>query len=209
MSGKANSAPSRDPSQPKVCSSCGVEKQPSDFHLQAGRLRSRCKECAKQDRKKVWDRELANAARWRDKNRDRVLAALRSYHERNREKRNAYSLRYNEANRERLAEYGRNWARQNKDLSRAAASRRRAALLQATPAWGDELTRLVTAEAADLAQRRESEFGFAWHIDHEIPLRGRNVCGLHVWNNLQVIPASVNIRKTNRFMPDGIERNWL
>lgn len=64
--------------------------------------------------------------------------------------------------------------------------------------WDKELTDLVTKEAHDLRLRRNKITGINWHVDHIIPLNGKLVSGLHVWNNLRVIPARLNMEKGNR-----------
>lgn len=74
--------------------------------------------------------------------------------------------------------------------SAAKAAKRRAAKLQATPAWADlEEIKNVYLEAQY----------FDMHVDHIIPLQGENVCGLHVWDNLQLLPAVENIKKGNKY----------
>ena len=69
---------------------------------------------------------------------------------------------------------------------------RRANKLQATPAW------------ASLERIKEiyKSCPLGYHVDHIIPLISNVVCGLHVENNLQIITAQDNLRKSNKFLGD-------
>lgn len=89
----------------------------------------------------------------------------------------------------------------NQHKVRAGVSKRRAAKLLRTPVWltADELW--MIEQAHDLALLRTKQFGFMWHVDHVLPLQGKLVSGLHTPYNLQVIPATQNVAKANRFIP--------
>ena len=88
------------------------------------------------------------------------------------------------------------WAQENKGPRNAINAKRRARKLQATPAWADqEAIKAIYAEA----RRLEDVLGIPMHCDHVVPLQGELVCGLHVETNLQVIPAALNVRKSNKF----------
>ena len=61
----------------------------------------------------------------------------------------------------------------------------------------DEFTLFVYSEAHELRKLRNITTKLEWHVDHVIPLRGKLVSGLHVWNNFAVIPKVENLRKGN------------
>lgn len=63
----------------------------------------------------------------------------------------------------------------------------------------DEFTKFVHEEAHALCLLRNKLTGIKWHVDHKVPLRHKEISGLHIWNNLQVIPALENLRKGNRY----------
>lgn len=71
---------------------------------------------------------------------------------------------------------------------------------QATPPWADlDAIRALYKEAKRLTRTT----GILHSVDHEIPLKGETVCGLHVENNLRVLPHVQNVAKGNKFMEQG------
>lgn len=72
---------------------------------------------------------------------------------------------------------------------------RRARERRAMPAWADR--KAISTIYREARRRRAA--GEDIHVDHEIPLAGKLVCGLHVHQNLQIIAASTNIKKSNKF----------
>jgi hypothetical protein len=140
----------------------------------------------------------AHTAAWRAADPIRVKQSKRSYYEKNREKVLARSAAYVASNQDKLREYRQKRYAEKYEQYVAAASLRRARKMQATAAWDIELTELVAREAARLVRARLAATGVKWHADHIIPLRGRSVSGLHVWNNIAVIPAKLNLVKGNR-----------
>lgn len=75
--------------------------------------------------------------------------------------------------------------------------RRRAKNLRTTK-WADKK---AIADIYAEAKRFSIETGIKHHVDHEIPLQGKLVSGLHVPANLRIIPASKNFKKLNRYTP--------
>lgn len=107
--------------------------------------------------------------------------------------------KYRELHRAEISQRVEQWRINNLDIKSASSAKRRCAKLNAIPIWYDDLDDLVLSEAHLLAKLRYETTGIKWHVDHIIPLQGKDVCGLHCWNNVQVIPAAINLSKGNYF----------
>lgn len=94
------------------------------------------------------------------------------------------------------------WQKKNSHKVVAYSAKRRAAKLNATPSWLEELSGLVFEEAALLAKARQKTTGISWDVDHIVPLQSKLVCGLHTFSNIAVVPTSVNRSKSNRYWAD-------
>jgi hypothetical protein len=81
----------------------------------------------------------------------------------------------------------------------ALAAKRRAMIKAQTPDWANlsEIKRYY-----EVAARKTAQLGVLYAVDHIVPLKGKNVCGLHVENNLRVITFEENSAKSNKLIED-------
>lgn len=174
------------------------------YEANKARIAARAAELYQQNREK----KLAYQKAYTEVNRERVIARQREYHAANRDARLAAQREYRERNPNKYRE----WADANKETLAAKKSARKkanpaqnaahamayhAGKLRRTVPFSD--ARAIAAVYAEAARRRAQ--GEDVHVDHEIPLRGRYVSGLHVHWNLRIIPKTVNLRKYNKFEP--------
>lgn len=80
----------------------------------------------------------------------------------------------------------------NRGKLRASWIRKRLVVAQQTPRWVDKED---LANIAALYANCPS----GYHVDHIVPLRGKNVSGLHIMINLEYLAAKENMKKQNRF----------
>lgn len=178
------------------------------------------------DRKKYQDGGIERARQYREKNRERVNKLAREWRNNNLEKANErlrvwreinkeYLKEYNKKkyaeNKNQAIEYSRNWRKNNPDYSMnyiklyrknnpgyaVYHSRlRELRKFMSIPRWADlEKIRDIYKKCSE----KTKISGIKHHVDHIIPLKGKNVCGLHVEYNLQIITASENCKKSNKF----------
>lgn len=171
-----------------VCSSCEQAKWLYCFRVRvrAGieSYRSQCKECESKaqvarNRKKYSTDEgyrqksLERLSSWGKKNKSKRLLAERQ------RKRSKYS---GDAN--------------YRGMVKSQAAEYRARRLRATPLW---LTEKDKEEIARIYLTCPEGFD----VDHVLPLKGKNVCGLHVPWNLQHLPQTENRSKGNALIYSG------
>tara|TARA_R110000772_G_scaffold8737_2_gene28934 strand:- start:12455 stop:12928 length:474 start_codon:yes stop_codon:yes gene_type:complete len=94
-----------------------------------------------------------------------------------------------------VKEYKKN----NKGLIAALNAKRKASKKNRTPKWLTVDDTQAMKEIYKLAKIWEETTGIKWHVDHIIPLQGKNVSGLHTPNNIQVITAEENNIKSNKY----------
>ena len=115
------------------------------------------------------------------------------------EKKKISNAKYKTKNKEKHSQYNKEWFLKNKAKACFYAMRRYTSIRNRTPLWLTKDDIWLMQQAYELAQLRTKLFGFKWHVDHIVPLHGKNISGLHVPNNLQVITALENCSKGNNF----------
>jgi hypothetical protein len=163
----------------KRCHVCTESKELDSFSKDKNRKDGHyptCKSCIK----------LAHASHYRQ-NRDKILAR---------------NIAWNAANPESLYRARKKWEAVP-GQNAAKNARRRASKNEAQPRWLSEDQLKWIAWHYTHAAKMEEVTGIKHHVDHIHPLNGKKAAGLHVPWNLQVMPSSENIRKSNRWHEDS------
>lgn len=92
-------------------------------------------------------------------------------------------------NKEKKQAQWREWYKRNKDKQKIKVMLEKHERLQRMPSWVDQ------DELIKIYENRPD----GYYVDHIVPLRGKNVSGLHVPWNLQYLPAQENMSKGNKF----------
>lgn len=158
----------------KVCTTCNKEKELRFFNKsKKGYLgrKSECKDCQSEYRKKHYSNNKEAAYLYNKNRRSMHKEEIKTYKRQHKKKRLAYYSALN--------------------------AKRRSSKLQRTPKWAD--LEKIKAYYDVCAFFNEVNGYTKYHVDHIAPLQGKNVSGLHVHTNLQVIPAKENLTKGNKY----------
>ena len=188
----------------KTCTQCLVTKELTEFNYDVTTKdghKPYCRACLKKykdaNKHKTAAYNLATkehrkikAAKYFQENKNEIYAYRKT------DKVASYHKKYLKDNEEKIAAQSREWKQSNRGSVRSYRAKRRAAILQATVPWADlEAIKEIYKEAVMLTK----ETGIEYHVDHIIPLQGKEVSGLHCESNLQILTASDNISKHNKF----------
>jgi hypothetical protein len=133
---------------------------------------------------------------WREANKAKIVSDGKIYREKNRDRINAVKKIHRDKNKETLNAGVRNWKKLNKGKVCAYTTARKVGKVQRTPEWAN-LARI--REIYELAAAQTRLLGKSFHVDHIVPLNGKLVSGLHCEDNLQIITATENMQKNNKY----------
>ena len=91
------------------------------------------------------------------------------------------------------------WKENNRAKHNANCMLRHAKKLKATPRWLTQEQKQTIECKYSVARMLTLHGVQKWEVDHIIPLQGKDVCGLHVPWNLQVITETENCKKRNKY----------
>jgi len=161
----------------KQCKRCSTDKALSLFNKDSSRkdgYHSYCRECSSVDKKKAYEAKkqkyIDNATKWRKENPQKTKVYSKKARQVHKAKRCADWMLYNTSK------------------------------LNACPSWLTQEQRKEIEHKYLFAKFLEEIGGslIKYHVDHIVPLRGSDVCGLHVPWNLQILNAKENMKKGNR-----------
>jgi hypothetical protein len=176
----------------KRCSECNLEKDETAFYrapCYKNGIMSICKECKKNQ-----------GAGYRKLNAEKRNSKRRQYYLDNKESCQLKCAEWYKSNIKYAKFKNSEWKRLNPDRHCAAQAKRHAKKLHATPPWltKNQLQEIQWFYSTAKELQWLSDPTDPLEVDHMVPLQGKNVSGLHVPWNLQILPKSLNLIKSNK-----------
>ena len=201
----------------KYCTTCSITKDISEFSKNKTKtdgFNSKCKLCVKRYRKDNAEKVAAYAKKYREDNPEKFTAINKKYRQENSEKEAARARKYRKDNAKKLAASSKEWRQKNSkqnaatkkkwdqenpDKVNARNAHRRAAKKERVPKWSNKARKAQITELYAQARKLTAVTGIQFHVDHIVPLQGKNVSGLHIPDNLQILTEHENCSKSNKF----------
>ncbi len=167
----------------KTCSKCGEIKSLDTFPIQKGGRYGRasmCKACKKEYDKKYSGRQKE----WYKTNKDTVLSR---------------NIKRREEKASEIKEYFKRYRRINNGYINSLNALNKVKKKLRTPAWLSQSDIEKIKALYQSSARISNCLKIEHHVDHIVPLQGKLVSGLHMFENLRIVPGKLNLQKGNKW----------
>lgn len=162
-------------------------------HIALRKTKGSCVECLKHEWKEANDKRANYFSKYNQK--EEVKNKKHDWYQANKE---MVIKRAATRPAEQLRQYRNVWKQNNKLQVLADNKVRRRKHRQATPPWITRKQKTEIRQIYEIAITMTKTTGEQYVVDHIIPLRSHEVCGLHVPWNLRVITQEENLKKSNK-----------
>jgi hypothetical protein len=174
----------------KLCPQGSILKTETEFAVcrqRKDKLQYNCKACN---------------VEYRKQHKQVITEYAKNYREQNKELIKCYLMEYRKIHKLKSQLYSIDWSKKNRALKNSYEAKRKSLKLQRTPKWIRKIELRQMKIMYVLAKELSKSTNTTWHVDHIIPLQGKNASGLHDPLNLQVITAKLNLQKGTKVYGD-------
>ncbi len=191
----------------KTCTRCKKEKDKGLFgkgSRESDGLQDWCKQCFRDRYLEDRERKLLVCLAWKNKNKEKVREIQRLNYLASKDRRIKNNKIWAKANVLKTRAYKAKYTKANPERSLATmALRTRSNRSPISITYRQEML-LIYKLSKELSWLSESKLT----VDHIIPVIHKDVCGLHVPWNLQVLPFDMNCKKSNSFDGTYDNESW-